>query len=111
MLIKNRHIMPTPSAVSTTPLHPDKLTHTSRIITMRLYRLLIKGRQYTKLVPTARFGPPSSNLAGIHPTEEIGLSGLPYCMGCYLKGLVKLFFLEYPRSEAKMNSLFSFGSA
>ncbi|KAK6778726.1 hypothetical protein RDI58_025444 [Solanum bulbocastanum] len=36
---------------------------------------------------------------------------LPYGMGCYLKGLVRLFLLEYPPSEAKMNSLFSLGSA
>ncbi|KAH0710382.1 hypothetical protein KY290_025129 [Solanum tuberosum] len=73
MLIKNRRLMPTPSAVATTLLHPDKVTRTGGIIAMRLYRLLIKGRQYTKLVPAARFGPPGSNPAGIHPTEEIGL--------------------------------------
>lgn len=30
--------------------------------------------------------------------------GLPYGMGCYLKGLVRLFLLEYPRSEAKILS-------
>ena len=28
-----------------------------------------------------------------------------YPMGCYLKGLVRLFLLEYPLSEAKKNSL------
>lgn len=26
-------------------------------------------------------------------------------MGCYLKGLVRLFLLEYPPKEAKKNSL------
>ncbi|OIT25102.1 hypothetical protein A4A49_56993, partial [Nicotiana attenuata] len=67
MLIKNRHLMPTPSAVATTLLHPDKVTRTGGIIAIRLYRLLIKGRQHTKLVPAVRFGPPSSNPAGIHP--------------------------------------------
>jgi len=36
LLIKNRRLMPTPSAVATTPLHPDKVIHTGGIIAMRL---------------------------------------------------------------------------
>jgi len=39
---------------------------------------------------------------------HFGSVGLPYGMGCYLKGLVRLFLLEYPRSEAKMNWILSF---
>lgn len=39
---------------------------------------------------------------------HFGSVGLPYGMGCYLKGLVRLFLLEYPRSEAKILSFLLF---
>ncbi|MCD7458866.1 hypothetical protein HAX54_039425 [Datura stramonium] len=72
MLIKNRRLMPTPSTVATTLLHPDKVTRTGGIISMRLYRLLIKGRQHTTLVPTIRFGLPGSNPADLkRPADNL----------------------------------------
>ncbi|KAG5612901.1 hypothetical protein H5410_024182 [Solanum commersonii] len=54
MLIKNRRLMSTPSAVATTLLHPDKMTRTGEIIAMRLYYWPIKERQDIKLVPKSQ---------------------------------------------------------
>lgn len=62
MLIKNRCPMSILSAGAITLLYLNKMIRTGGIIRMRLCRLLIKKKQYTKLVPTVRFDPPSSNL-------------------------------------------------
>ncbi|KAG5571913.1 hypothetical protein H5410_061679 [Solanum commersonii] len=99
MLIKNHRLRPTSSAVATTLLHPEKVTRTGGIIAMRLYRLLIKVRESTKLVIASRVSKLKNSkhrrdIANLgFPARSIKLSGLnAICLeGSYIEKAIKMF--------------------